>query len=154
MSTQDTVLDSLQFIELAINQLLLFHIVEKQSFNKLSSNVKSPHFKNSLKPIIKGLCMVFQNIKNDGIRSQTMDKLLDIRNCAFHYKVMIDDFPDGLTGLMRLTPSERLREYIVDLLLCTPPNHLFSWIHPILIRPFISLQFLVHRTKKILVSHS
>lgn len=64
--------------------------------------------------------MVFQNIKNDGIRSQTMNKLLDIRNCAFHYKVMIDDFPDGLTGLMRLTPSERLREYIVDLLLCTP----------------------------------
>lgn len=56
--------------------------------------------------------MVFQNIKNDGIRSQTMNKLLDIRNCAFHYKVMIDDFPDGLTGLMRLTPSERL--------LCTP----------------------------------
>lgn len=96
--------------------------------------------------------MVFQNIKNDGIRGQTMNKLLDIRNCAFHYKAMIEDFPDGLTGLMRLTPSERLREYIVDLRLCTPPHHRFSWIHPILIRPFISLQFLVHRTEKTLVS--
>lgn len=93
--------------------------------------------------------MVFQNIKNDGIRSQTMDKLLDIRNCAFHYKVMIDDFPDGLTGLMRLTPSQRLREYIVDFLLCTPPHHLISWMRPILIKPFISLQFLVHRTESL-----
>lgn len=62
MSTQDAVLDSLQFIELAINQLF-FTLLKKLSFNKLSSIVKSPHFKINLKPIIKGLCMVFLEYK-------------------------------------------------------------------------------------------
>lgn len=51
---------------------------------------------------------------------------------------MIDDFPDGLTGLMRRAPSERLREYIVDLLSCTPAPTLLVDIHPIVIRPFIT----------------